>query len=206
METTRNFFEELDKITTEKWEKIYECLKDTTDIYSITFGVFPSVELLSEFGLNEKFNFSVTNENGQGKMNYFYKGLQVEPESYYLLPENYREVSTMEMFHECVRQDTHRPDIKHLQVDPNKIVEKTMPGSLSSKDEDLVSAPTTDGFDDDSLIGKTVDEAREICKQNNLSFRVTIKDGVAYIITMDLRFDRINVNVENGVITKVDRG
>lgn len=197
--TTRNFIEELDKITLEKWEKIYDALKGTTDVYSITFGVFPPKELLEEFGLNEKFNFSITNENGSGKMNYFYNGSKIKPESYYLLPDNYREVSLMEMFQECIRQNTNQPDIKHLQVDQNKQVEKPKLGSTLSSLKESV-------FNDEDLIGKTTEEARELCTKNNLKFRVTLEDGKAYIITMDLHGDRVNVHVENGIVIKAYRG
>jgi len=113
---TQEFTKKLDEISLKKWEEIYEALKGITDIQAITFTIFPSKEMLSEFNLTEDFNFMIENKNGHGKMKYFYKNYQVQPESYYLLPENYREVPLLEMLLECVKQDTHKPDIKHLQV------------------------------------------------------------------------------------------
>lgn len=52
----------------------------------------------------------------------------------------------------------------------------------------------------DSFLGKTLAEAKA---QNLWKVRAIKIDGVAKIVTMDLRGDRINVEVENGIITKV---
>ncbi len=52
-----------------------------------------------------------------------------------------------------------------------------------------------------NLIGKTVAEAEEL---TGLRIRTTWKDGQPMIVTHDLRGDRLNVRVENGLITKVE--
>lgn len=119
-EKTEEFTKMLDEVSLKKWEEIYDVLKNIKDINSISFTVFPTKEKLSEFNLTEDFNFMIENKNGSGKMKYFYKSYPVQPESYYLLPENYREVPLLEMLLECVKQDTHKPDIKHLQVQEKK--------------------------------------------------------------------------------------
>jgi len=52
-----------------------------------------------------------------------------------------------------------------------------------------------------TLIGLTVDEAKELCKKQRITqFRVTKKDGVNFFVTMDLKFNRINFHVENELI------
>jgi hypothetical protein len=58
----------------------------------------------------------------------------------------------------------------------------------------------------DYLIGLTPQEANDLFERKalNMSVRVTMEDGKNYMVTMDLRFDRINVHVENGVISKVE--
>ena len=55
-----------------------------------------------------------------------------------------------------------------------------------------------------SLIGKTKEEGRELCKNNDYSVRIVRVDSNRYIITMDLRFDRVNFELDNDIITKCD--
>lgn len=56
------------------------------------------------------------------------------------------------------------------------------------------------------FLGKTIEEAREICKNTNRQFRVIMEDGKGNMITMDCRFDRVNFDVEKGIVTKVSKG
>ncbi len=52
----------------------------------------------------------------------------------------------------------------------------------------------------DILVGKTEQEAMEICKNNGYTLRVVVKDGQHLMVTADLRSDRIDVETLNGVI------
>lgn len=58
----------------------------------------------------------------------------------------------------------------------------------------------------ESLKGKTEVEARELCKDTEYTVRKVREDGEHFIITMDLRFNRINLELENGLIVKCDIG
>jgi len=58
----------------------------------------------------------------------------------------------------------------------------------------------------EQLIGLPEPEARLLCKENEFLLRVSSQDGKHFIVTMDLRFDRINVHIDNGIITKADIG
>jgi hypothetical protein len=58
----------------------------------------------------------------------------------------------------------------------------------------------------ESIIGKTLNEARELASFNGYSTRVTREDSTDYWVTMDLRFDRINLQLDNGVVTKCNIG
>ena len=58
----------------------------------------------------------------------------------------------------------------------------------------------------ESLIGKTEQEVRSECVKHNLDFRTVYKNGDHYIITMDLKSDRLNFTIENDIITEVDFG
>jgi hypothetical protein len=65
----------------------------------------------------------------------------------------------------------------------------------------------TKRFDDkklllQSLIGKSLEQAKELAGFNGFAIRVTREDSTIYMVTMDLRFDRIDVQIDSGVITK----
>lgn len=208
-DNTQQFIEELDKVSLEKWNELYDVLKGKTDIYSITFGIFPSKEMLEKFGLNDQFRFVVENANGRAKMTYYYSEVKVQPQGYYILPENYREVPLLEMLQECVKQDTYAPDIKPLQIDPDKPVldrETVVNEILNQESEIETLEPEMVEFDDQSLVGKTHEEATEIAHSMGLTTRLTKKDGEYYICTQDLRMDRMNFEIENNIVTKANRG
>ncbi len=56
------------------------------------------------------------------------------------------------------------------------------------------------------LIGKTEKEGIEIAKSHGYTVRLIKKDGESFVVTMDFRFDRINIEVENDIITKCNLG
>ena len=58
----------------------------------------------------------------------------------------------------------------------------------------------------ESLIGKPLNEATQLAGFNGFAIRVTREDSTNYIITMDLRFDRINLQIDNGVVTSCNIG
>ena len=58
----------------------------------------------------------------------------------------------------------------------------------------------------ESLIGMTEDNGLKLCKENDYDTRIVREDSNNYAITMDLRFNRINLEIDNGIITKCDIG
>lgn len=58
----------------------------------------------------------------------------------------------------------------------------------------------------ESLIGLTKEEGTKLCLDNDYKVRITREDSNNYAITLDLRFDRINLELDNGIITKCDIG
>lgn len=54
------------------------------------------------------------------------------------------------------------------------------------------------------LLGKTEDEAKQVCENYGYKLRVTNKDGTSFIVTADYRTDRINVSVTNGKISAIN--
>ena len=49
------------------------------------------------------------------KCDYTYKGLVINPEGYYILKEDHRQPSQIEILEQCVKQNTHKPNIRPLQ-------------------------------------------------------------------------------------------
>ena len=58
-------------------------------------------------------------------------------------------------------------------------------------------------FDAKTLIGMTVEEATDTAKPHGCTVRVTERDGEPLPATMDLRQDRVDVTVVDGLITAV---
>lgn len=58
----------------------------------------------------------------------------------------------------------------------------------------------------ESLIGLTKEEGTKVCLDNDYKVEITREDSNNYVITMDFRFDRINLELDKGIITKCDIG
>jgi hypothetical protein len=56
------------------------------------------------------------------------------------------------------------------------------------------------------LVGNSLEHARNLLSEidSKLYIRVVKENGVNYIVTCDFVTERINVHVENGIITEVD--
>lgn len=57
-----------------------------------------------------------------------------------------------------------------------------------------------------SMLGKTLEEATKLSKSNGFSLRVTREDDNLYIVTQELRPDRINLEIDNEKITSAKIG
>jgi hypothetical protein len=58
----------------------------------------------------------------------------------------------------------------------------------------------------ESIIGKSLEEGIELTKSNGFSVRVTREDNENFFVTMDLRFNRINFQIDNGKISNASIG
>lgn len=61
-------------------------------------------------------------------------------------------------------------------------------------------------IDETEVVGMTKQDACRWLKDRGLTYRTVKEDGKNFIITMDLCFDRVNLTIEKGLITKADRG
>ena len=55
----------------------------------------------------------------------------------------------------------------------------------------------------DELIGKTLEEAKEIIDRS-IRIRINKEDGVSYFGTCDMNPNRLNVEIENKLISKIN--
>jgi len=58
----------------------------------------------------------------------------------------------------------------------------------------------------ESLLGKPLNEAKELALFNGYSIRIKREDNNNFALTMDLRFDRIDVQIDSGIVTKCNVG
>ena len=58
----------------------------------------------------------------------------------------------------------------------------------------------------EQVIGKTYDEAKQICEEQKFTQRVVEEDGVSFIVTCDLRLDRVNLYINEGKVFKANIG
>lgn len=111
------FIQELEKVNQENYKKFIDSLNNhDLEIQSVAIITKLSSELIQEFELNDDVSFVCQMNSEKGKMKYFYKNIELDPDCYYMRPHNYRSVSTLEILQECIKQDTNKPDIKKLEV------------------------------------------------------------------------------------------
>lgn len=58
----------------------------------------------------------------------------------------------------------------------------------------------------ESLVDLEKEEAINIIKSNNLTPRIIQEDNIPYMITMDVRLDRVNIRLEKNKVVTVDIG
>lgn len=71
-----------------------------------------------------------------------------------------------------------------------------MVGKLNGKEEEFLK----------SLLGIDLNKASKICLDVGYVFRVAREDENTYFLTMDLKFDRVNFEIDNGIITSANIG
>ena len=113
---TKLFTNEVDAVVQSEWKKIIQIIQDANvKVLSLKFEIKLKDDILTRFGLNNYFRFVAEFNPGESKMLYLYKDMVLEPINYYLRPEDYHEVSLLEILHQCIVQDTYQPDIRFLE-------------------------------------------------------------------------------------------
>ena len=112
----KQFVKELDSISQNQWKNIFNKLKDINGIMGLKILVEPKeiLSLLEKYKLDTKIEFILEIESGDGKMKYYYNGLEIKPDGRYMDVE--RDATLLEILTECTIQKKYNPDIKHLQI------------------------------------------------------------------------------------------
>ena len=58
----------------------------------------------------------------------------------------------------------------------------------------------------EAMKGMKVEDVKSKCDSRGYTIRITNEDGNAHIVTADLRFDRVNLQIENGIVIKANIG
>ena len=56
----------------------------------------------------------------------------------------------------------------------------------------------------EQVIGMTEEEGIKLISENDINYRIVIKDSKPYIITCDFNMDRLNLEIENNIIIKCE--
>ena len=56
------------------------------------------------------------------------------------------------------------------------------------------------------LVGRTKEDAEILLTNEGMKYRIVREDDRSYIVTMDLRMDRFNLEIDNGFVTRVEIG
>ncbi len=56
----------------------------------------------------------------------------------------------------------------------------------------------------EKIIGMTEEDSIRLISENNINYRIVIKDSKPYIITCDFRMDRLNLYLEKNIIIKCE--
>lgn len=64
--------------------------------------------------------------------------------------------------------------------------------------------PEVGEFDESLIVGLPVDEAEQVVEDEGWVMRVAVIDGEDQVLTMDFVTNRVNVAVEDGIVTGVE--
>ena len=56
----------------------------------------------------------------------------------------------------------------------------------------------------EQVIGMTEEEGIKLISENDINYRIVMRNSKPYIITDDFRMDRLNLEIENNIIIKCE--
>lgn len=98
-------------------KKIYESVTElNVQFVNISFKIPLTLDFLDKYELTTDFDFvaNLTDWN-EVEINIHYKGGKLKPEGHYIMTNDWVEPHLLDIFQECIKQDTHTPNIKELE-------------------------------------------------------------------------------------------
>lgn len=80
------------------------------------------------------------------------------------------------------------------------------PVMIMGKEEDLGQSLNEAEFFAKKLVGLEQGMVKACLNANNVDYRIVREDDKHAVITMDLRFDRLNLEIDKGIVTRLDIG
>ncbi len=81
-------------------------------------------------------------------------------------------------------------------------------GDDDDADDPPATAPADDvelgEFDESLIVGLPVEEAEEVVEDEGWEFRIAVLDGEDQVLTMDFVPNRVNVAVDDGIVTGIE--
>lgn len=115
---SKEYDKDINNIITEIRNNLYDRLL-TLDINftNISFLVPITNDFIEKYKINDKFEFIASfSDWNDVELIINYNGRKIEPISFFVKPDNYVEPHLLDIFQECIKQNTHTPDIKKLQI------------------------------------------------------------------------------------------
>jgi len=96
-------------------------------------------------------------------------------------------------------------DAKDLRMIDNKLYYKTKNGGKRFLIK-YIEINKMNKMNIDIIKGKTQEEGIKLLKDNSVVYRVVRKDLINYIVTCDFNPERVNIEIDNDVITSYHNG
>lgn len=114
-----DFYVDLDVFVRAEYDKVISYLigKSMT-ISSMTLSIPVDNKFIEKYQLNEKISFSLALDSFRsGQIKYGYEGIEIKPDCHFITPDYYVPVPTLTVIREAIKQNTHKPDIKPLELE-----------------------------------------------------------------------------------------
>lgn len=116
IEKQKEFESELNEKIKIQVKKLDEFVFDKElKIHNVNFFVEPVDDVLSKYGLNNDISFMADYSPKGVNVKFYFKNIELKPECYYMRPDDYHEVTVLEILKQCIKQNTYKPDIKFLE-------------------------------------------------------------------------------------------
>jgi hypothetical protein len=119
MEANESFVKELHEIISDDYKIRISSIMECNNIIALIMIMDDknTLNLLQKYSLpHDKLQIRLSVHDGMIQVQYYFNRIKLDPVSNYILPKDYRQPSVLEILRECVKQNTHKPDIRRLEI------------------------------------------------------------------------------------------